>query len=61
MEFYETISLLFFILRIIIINDIVVYKNITKYFLKKKFILCLRNFISKKKFFFKTFRYLKIY
>lgn len=53
MEFYETISLLFFILRIIIINDIVVYKNITKYFLKKKFILCLRNFISKKKFFLK--------
>lgn len=43
MEFYETISLLFFILRIIIINDIVVYKNITKYFLKKKFILSMSS------------------
>lgn len=39
MKFYETVSLLFFTLQIIIINDIVydIYENITKYLPKKKF------------------------
>lgn len=40
MKFYETVSLLFFTLQIIIINDIVyIYENIAKYLPKKKFSL----------------------